>query len=154
MNSDLAEFPSRIRSIFESTPEEKLRIRPKAGGWSLTEQFNHLVDLEREAWTPRIKRLLEENDPQLPNFDGDAVAKERNYNELPPFNAVNGLVVARAVNVRRLDEAPDLDRKGELEGVGPVTLSGEADLMRKHDAEHLQQINELLQELGVASASS
>ena len=150
MNADLAEFPARVRAAAEAVPADKQHTRPSGGGWSIVEQLYHLSDLEREAWSVRIQRLLGEDNPQLPNFDGDAIAAARNYNEQALEPAIIRLVVARAVNVRRLDEAPDLNRTGQLEGAGPVTLSGIADLMRQHDAEHLAQITDLLRDLGVA----
>ena len=53
--------------------------RPAAGGFALVEHAWHLADLEREGYGARISRLLAETAPALPDFDGDRIAREREY---------------------------------------------------------------------------
>src|SRR5215470_1921827 len=51
------------------------------GAPSPVEQCWHLADLEREGYGSRIRRLLDESNPVLPDFDGARVARERKYAE-------------------------------------------------------------------------
>jgi hypothetical protein len=53
-----------------------------ADGFSPIEQCWHLADLEREGYAVRIRWLLTELEPALPDFDGERVAQERNYKSL------------------------------------------------------------------------
>src|SRR5215468_3688720 len=65
---------------------------------SPVEQCWHLADLEREGYGSRIRRILEETDPMLPDFDGARVARERNYLMRPLAAALDAFRAARAEN--------------------------------------------------------
>ena len=75
----LESTPALLARAAAELPEDRVRHRGTAGGFSLVEQVWHLADLEREAYAVRIRRLLAEDEPLLSNFDGDRVAKERLY---------------------------------------------------------------------------
>jgi hypothetical protein len=61
--------------------------------------------------------MLGKPDPFLKDLDGNALARERNYNGRPPGPALEEFALLRAANVERLQRlAPeDLDRKGSWE---------------------------------------
>jgi len=48
--------------------------------FSVLENICHLRDLELQGYTPRIRRILAEADPDLADFDGARVAAESSYN--------------------------------------------------------------------------
>ena len=84
----------------------------------------HLVDLEREGYGLRIRRMLAEDTPALLNFDGERIARERCYNEKDVTRGIAAFARARTQNLevlRRLS-ASEWRRAGALEGVGRVTL--------------------------------
>jgi hypothetical protein len=64
----------------------------------------HLADLEREAYAVRIRRLLTENEPQLSNFDGGRVARERLYQRRDLAEGLLAFTLARTPNHHRLRE--------------------------------------------------
>src|SRR5687768_544819 len=68
---DLTAFPSVIRQWMESVPQELLTRQPAAGGFALVENAWHLADLEVEGYGVRLRRLLAERSPVLPDFQGD-----------------------------------------------------------------------------------
>jgi hypothetical protein len=113
-----------------------------ADGSSPVEQCWHLADLERDGYGVRIRRLLTEDEPALPDFDGDRVARERDYKSL---SLTEGLAVfrqARAENVAALRRVSDREweRRGTQEGVGPIGLCDVPAMMAEHDEAHRKEI--------------
>ena len=116
------------------------------GGFSLVEQAWHLADLEREGYGERIRRLLAEEDPALPDFEGDRVARERAYRTKSLPEGVAAFAAARAANLALLRNvtAADWERSGRQEGVDRVALRDLPRMMGEHDAGHREEIAALL----------
>ena len=115
---------------------------------SPVEQCWHLADLEREGYGSRIRRLLEESDPVLPDFDGARVARERNYLMRPLAEALDAFRAARAENLAALRQAQAGDwlRAGVQDGVGPVALCDIPTMMAEHDEVHREEISSWLRD--------
>jgi hypothetical protein len=115
-----------------------------ADGFSPVEQCWHLADLEREGYAVRIRRLLHEVEPALPDFDGARVAQERNYTSLSLADGLQAFRRARAENLAALCRltASEWERRGTQEGVGPVGLCDIPLMMAEHDAAHRLEIDE------------
>ena len=75
--------------------------RPLAGGFAMIEHVWHLADLETDAYESRIRRILEEDEPELPNFDGEAVAAKRKYRALRLRDGIKKFTEARERNLAR-----------------------------------------------------
>jgi hypothetical protein len=148
---DLASFPSAVRRWMESVPQELLTKQPAAGGLALVENAWHLADLEVEGYGVRLRRLLAESSPALPDFQGDVLARERDYLHLPLAPALDRFEQARAENLALIHAATDADRRrtGEQEGVGIVTFAHVVEMMAEHDASHADEIAALRRELGI-----
>jgi DinB superfamily len=115
-----------------------------ADGLSPVEQCWHLADLERDGYAVRIRRLLNEIEPALPDFDGERVAQERNYKSLSLEDGLEAFRRARAENLvalRALSES-EWERRGTQEGVGRVGLCDIPLMMAEHDAAHRAEIDE------------
>jgi hypothetical protein len=125
------------------TPPEAAE-RLADGEFAPVEQCWHLADLEREGYAVRIRRLLEEDEPELPDFDGARVAAERNYRSLDLVAGLAAFRAARAANVAALRRVPDAawTRGGTQEGVGRITLCDVPAMMDGHDAAHRAEILE------------
>ena len=114
-----------------------------ADGFSPVEQCWHLADLERDGYAVRIHRLLNEIEPALPDFDGERVARERNYKSLSIAEGLAAFRRVRAENLaalRALSET-EWDRRGTQEGVGRVGLCDIPLMMAEHDAAHRAEID-------------
>jgi hypothetical protein len=109
---------------------------------SPVEQCWHLADLEREGFGARIRRLLAEEDPFLPDFDGARLARERDYRTRSLDEGLAAFRAGRAANLALLQSvAPDQwTRAGTQEGVGPVALCDLPAMMAEHDASHRAEI--------------
>src|SRR5215510_12729128 len=117
-------------------------VRPGPDGVSPVEICWHLADLEAEGYAVRIKRLLGEDQPKLPDFNGAAIAKTRNYSRLPLGDALNLFRYVRRTNVAILRRLTDEQwkRSGTQEGVGPVSLCDVPSMMAQHDASHRKEV--------------
>jgi hypothetical protein len=141
----LEETPGHIRQLAAEMALQDLKWKPSVDEFSAVEQVCHLRDLEREGYGARIKKLLTENEPALPDFDGSRIARERDYNSQDFESAFQEFALARAENVRVMKTlSPDqLNRSGVLEGVGAITLGKLFWLMREHDQSHREELSEL-----------
>jgi hypothetical protein len=141
----LLEMPNRLRTCAGELPQDRWARPPAPGQYSLVEHACHLRDLEEEGYTLRIRRLLREDSPVLPDFDGKAVAAARNYPGQELEAALRAFEEARLRNVALLDALPDalLERRGWFDD-GTITLRQLAGLMLEHDASHRTELDELM----------
>ncbi|MGH3426135.1 MAG: DinB family protein [Terriglobales bacterium] len=142
--ASLENMPTYLEETVRALTPELTRRRGPNDGFSPVEQVWHLADLEREAFAVRIKRLLAESNPQLPDFDGAAVASARQYRFLSPAEGLAAFREARRLNLHTLRVLPSdaWHRSGRQDGVGPVSLVDVLASMAAHDASHRDEIEE------------
>jgi DinB family protein len=142
----LSRTPALLARVAAQMPAELVRVR--SGPFALVEHAWHMADLERE-FGERIRRLLREDDPFLPDFDGERVAKERQYLTLDLAAGLAAFASAREETLRRLGGIPSQGwaRRGRQEGVGTVSLSEMPGRIVDHDRAHLNEIADLLADL-------
>jgi DinB superfamily len=145
----LESTPALLARAAAELSEDKVRQRGTAGRFSLVEHVWHLADLEREGYGARIRRLLTEEEPQLLNFDGDRVARERVYHRRDLAEGLLAFTAARTRNLHTLRELSPADwkRTGEQEGVGLIALADVPRMMAEHDRAHGIEIAELVREI-------
>jgi DinB superfamily len=145
----LGETPNKLARLTDGLSVADLRWKNSADEFSALENFCHLRDLELDGYTRRIKRILNEMDPLLADFDGARVAAEGNYNNQQPEVALETFQTARRKNVELLRQLTEqqLERGGTLEAVGKITLRQLAAMMREHDEGHIEDLRVLLQRL-------
>jgi hypothetical protein len=139
----LGETPSSIEMVIKSLSESEVRHKPDEQDFSVLEHICHMRDIEGEGYRPRIQRLLAEDNPFLPDIDGDRLALERGYNSQEIASAFEEFSRFRAENLRVLRSVPldKLESVGILENVGAISLAKLILMMLEHDDEHLQTIN-------------
>jgi hypothetical protein len=140
---ELLGMPTFLEQRFGSLPPELVTAPDALGGFSPVEHCWHLADLEREGFGVRITRLRQEDQPDLPDFDGARIAAERRYREksLPP--AITAFWEARLANLAALRSLDDSDwsRWGVQQGVGRVAIRDLPRLMVEHDRQHRKEID-------------
>lgn len=126
-----------------------IRRRPAGGGFSFLESVWHLADLEREGYGARIRSLLTEDRPVLPNFDGDSLARERRYQDRDLAEGLAAFAAARRENLETLRgaTAAQWKRPGVQEKLGAISLADQPRMMAEHDRSHTNDIAALLSEL-------
>ena len=142
----LASMPGFLANV-ASRLDGPARLRPRpGGGFCFLEQVWHLADLEVLGYQARIERLLTEQDPLLRDFDGAAVARERDYRAQDLDLGLDRFTRARRRNLALLASAGprDWDRGGRQEGVGGIRLLDLPRMMAAHDESHRDEIAEIL----------
>ena len=142
----LEAMPADLQAAAEQMSEAAARTPPAHGGFCLVEQAWHLADLEREGYGERIRRLLAEEDPELPDFDGTRVAAARNYRARSLAAGIAAFRAARTANLAVLGSVPSRawERGGRQAGVGAISLRDVPRMMRTHDDGHRAEIAALL----------
>jgi hypothetical protein len=137
----LSAMPDVLDQAFAGLSAADARLAG-ADGFSPVEQCWHLADLEREGYGVRIRRLLTEEEPALPDFDGERVARERDYRSLSLSEGLAAFRQARAENLAALRRVSDheWERRGTQEGVGRIGLCDVPSMMAEHDAAHRKEI--------------
>jgi hypothetical protein len=138
----LARMPEELSGQFAALSALGARERRAGQAFSPVEQVWHLADLEHEGFGRRIERLLHEEQPVLADFDGDAIAAERDYRRRSLREGLAAFAAARAANLARLAQLTSTDwaRSGTQEGVGAVALCDMPVFMSQHDAAHRAEI--------------
>ena len=141
----LSSTPQQAAALVRGLSEERLSSRASENAFSLRENVLHLRDIDIEGYERRVRLILVENCPVLPDVDGGRLRVERNYNAQPVEPALEDLRRARAASVERLKACSeaDLERRAELEGVGVITLRRLLEFWMEHDRGHLADMAEL-----------
>src|SRR5262249_42834360 len=129
---------------------EQLVARPVAGKWSTLEVVCHIADFDIVG-ADRIKRVIAENKPTLPDGDEKLFAARSTLPHphlsegFPPSGAIRGQVarILRTVN----DD--DFARIGNHTAAGPLTLQQLVERMAKHLPHHVNFIAEKRKALGI-----
>jgi DinB superfamily len=118
---------------------------PPPGEWAIIEVMGHLANTEERALA-RVCRMLAENDPELPPFDQEALAEERQYLGLDLAGELARLEELRRQHITALEalDATGWERTGRQgqHGTMSVELYGDPRGCRRVD--HLAQIARLL----------
>ncbi len=140
----LRALPGQVEALVRDLDEEALRRRPAPGDWSIKQVCAHLRD-SSEIDGGRIRRMLEEEDPLLPPYDQEALARERDYqNESMPLilTALRAFSGGEAYVLEGLSEE-QWQRAGRHEERGPITVAQYAEAQGAHVRAHLEQLRAL-----------
>jgi hypothetical protein len=141
----LGSTPQQAEALVRGLSEEQLSWRASENTFSLRENVLHLRDIDIEGYERRVRLILVEDYPVLPDVDGGRLRVERNYNAQPVAPALEDLRRAREASMERLKACSeaDLERTAELEGVGVITLLRLLEFWMEHDQSHLADMAEL-----------
>ena len=140
--AELERMPGWLDAAFAGLSAAEAATPAPDGGFAPVAQCWHLADLEREGFAVRIRRLLAEREPQLPDFDGARLARERRYELRSLAEGIAEFRRARLANLAALRavRGEEWTRAGQQEGVGRVSLCDLPSLMAEHDAAHRREI--------------
>ena len=131
-----------VQAELNAAPEASLAWHPAPGEWCVKETLGHILEAERRGFNGRIQRILQEQEPALPGWDQQAVARERQDCARPLPDLLKEFADLRADSLRLVAglQPADLARGGEHEKVGYLRV---ADLLHEwvhHDRNHLKQM--------------
>ena len=138
----LSETPEKIRLVAKNLTVEEQHFKPDKTQFSILEHICHLRDIEEQGYLVRIEKILGENNPFLPDLDGDKLAISREYQKKDLNLELDIFTRCRAESLLKVIKLspPELEKVGEMEGLGEITLSKLLLKMFEHDEEHLQAI--------------
>ena len=152
-------MPDRVEALLRLVPEEGLDWTPAS--WeavpgemlSVRGQICHLRDIEAEGYHLRIRRMLDETEPDLASLDSYALAEARDYHAAGIGEAMGAFRAARQITLDQLAglTVGQLDRPGTFAEYGPITLRGLVHLLASHDAQHLACLYWLLAKMSGAT---
>ena len=131
-----------VQAELAAAPEAALAWHPAPGEWCVKETLGHMLEAERRGFNGRIRHILQEQDPALPGWDQQAVARERQDCGRTTLELLREFTDLRADSLRLVTglQPSDLARGGEHEKVGHLRV---ADLLHEwvhHDRNHLKQM--------------
>jgi hypothetical protein len=135
--------PAQLKAALKGLPKKLLLWTPAPGKWSILEIVCHMRDMEEHAYLARYRRILAEDEPALPDIDGDQWALERDYRGQRLPEVLRDWVRLRKETLRLLKKvkADQWSRRGIHETAGPL---GVDDFLRRqavgNDEAHLGQI--------------
>ena len=141
----LQEMPAFLEQALDGATRHDLELRVAPGTFCLIEHACHLRDLEREGYLVRLRRMLTEDEPVLPGFDGDTVARERDYMKQDALAAAREFAQARAgflLLARSMREA-QMRRMARFMG-RTITACDLLSMMAEHDLGHCREIAALV----------
>ena len=141
----LAAFPEDLARSLAGHPKEAL-VRPASdGGWGVVENLCHLRDWE-QIFLERARAIVERERPELPAYDDELWAIERDYRGQDPARVLDQLRDLRGELVALLRGLPaDAWSRVGVHGLhGEITLRWLAEHVREHGEEHLAQLREAL----------
>ena len=149
MIAALAAMPSKVRDIVSLVPRDAWATRPENGGFSLLEHVCHLRDIDGEGYRERVERMLAEERPDLPDIDGDALARQRDYPSQDLEEALSTFATTRRQIATRLAGLTPKERRrtGLMAIEKEVTIEGLLGAMLAHDSAHLDELSELRRQL-------
>jgi hypothetical protein len=135
--------PARLKAATRGIPKTVLVWAPAPGKWSILEIVCHLRDMERDAYLTRYRRILAEDEPRLPDIDGDRYSLENDYRSQKLGEALREWTRLRRECLKLLSgvKREEWDRAGIHETAGRLTVAG---FVRRqalgNDEAHLGQI--------------
>jgi transcriptional regulator with XRE-family HTH domain len=149
MIAALAAMPSKVSDIVALMPRDAWTCKPSNGGFSLLEHVCHLRDIDADGYRERVERILTEERPSLPDIDGDALAKQRDYQSQDLEEALSSLTATRWQIAARLAKLTpeERHRTGLMAATNEITIEGLVGAMLAHDSAHLDELSELRGEL-------
>jgi DinB superfamily len=146
----LAAMPELLQARLGALGAAEAAAPGPNASFSPVEHAWHLADLEREGYLARIGCLLSEDEPLLPDFEGDRIARERSYKTRSLAAGLTAFEQARAETLARLAGLAEAEwlRAGRQEGVGRVALCDLPAMIEAHDASHRAELAAWLEARG------
>lgn len=123
--------------------------RPQPNEWSLTEIICHLRDVDEEVNLPRLRKVLDENNPFIPGMVTDPWAEERGYNQQNGIAALGRLIGIRLKILDLLQKlSPEQWERSARHAIfGPTSLRELVSIHASHDRLHVQQALQVIRSL-------
>lgn len=134
----------QFERLIDKRSSDDLQQAAQDGGWGIVEILGHLQDWE-EIVHDRVRRILEEDHPELEDYDDSLWAIDHEYGSQDGHKIFAHIEELRHKLIERLRviENDAWNRTATLTGNGEITLSWLIQSIVKHDTRHLAQAREV-----------
>ena len=141
--SGLSGTPTVLAHLANQISPDAWDRRPVPDRFTLREIYAHMADWDA-VWLERLTTALESDDPQFPDRDPGRMAIANDYASVDPTQCIQQFRDRRSELLQTLEglSPDDWDRQGEHSVRGPVTIEDLAVTALGHDAYHIAQIAE------------
>ncbi len=135
-----------LNSMANAFPTHLWNECPEPEEWCLTEILCHLRDVEREINLPRLRVILEEDNPFIVGIDSDAWADERNYKDQNGTAALKEFIKTRSQTLSQIDQLNEEEwqRPAQHAIFGPTDMKEIISIIAQHDRLHTCQVYETI----------
>jgi uncharacterized damage-inducible protein DinB len=139
--------PAVFEALFAGQPHVALERRG-VEGWSAKDVLAHLVSIQPLTLVARVRAIVEEDVPSLPDIDEQDTLARSGLRDRPAAELVAKFVEERARAMAFLDGLSDdqLRRRGRHQVAGEITAADAIHHMAYHDLLHIAQAANLLAE--------
>ncbi|MBV8207404.1 MAG: DinB family protein [Acidobacteria bacterium] len=145
---EIANAPAAIVAAASGLTDAELRYKPSPEKWSALEILAHLADIEL-VYGFRLRQIIAQPYSTLAPVDQDAWSRTLGYGSAAVSELMERYVCLRRANVallRRLTSADLRQSAFHPEYDDSFTLADLVTFMRRHDPNHLAQIERLKQQ--------
>jgi hypothetical protein len=142
----LASTPAALRELL-ATPDDAALDDPVDEGWSVRHVVAHILDVEDVIYADRIAGILGEDRPFIRSIDPLLRMRERGLLDRDVADLLDELAKRRppALDSLRALRGQQLERAGDHDEAGPITVSDLVHQWAYHDLMHLKQAASILQ---------
>jgi FMN phosphatase YigB (HAD superfamily) len=146
MIATLRGSPAALNTTLSKIPTEAWPWRPAQKAWGLTEIICHLRDVEAEINLPRLRKILQVDNPFIPGVDSDSWADQRDYLRQDGEAAFEDFLDAREETLDILDNLNEAGWSRPIRHAifGPTHLREMVRIMAGHERLHGRQIHEVI----------
>lgn len=142
----LRKTPVVLNALLKGVSQEQAQqLTDGSGGWNVIETMCHIRD-SADITLTRTQRILDEDQPHLPNFDPQEGAQRRDYKRQNLANEFEAYLVQRRALVEILAGLSEdqWQRRGTHSTYGSITLLDLMVFTTWHDLNHIEQIARIL----------
>lgn len=142
----LAQTPATLRALLSAVPQDVVEA-PADEGWSPKDVVAHLLANHPWAMVNRVRLMLDEDDPPVPDVDEQVALDDSGLRPKPLDELLDELELRRAEAVAWLRElTPEqLGRTGRHEVAGEISIADLLHHLAYHDLLHVEQAARMLQ---------
>ncbi len=151
----LREAAHELESQLWEADVQDQRRRIADDAWSLAEIAAHIRDREQH-FLRSLELIFAWDAARIPHFDGEALAMERDGQQLDMYEALDRYTYLRHASVNLLwsADADAWEKTGIHPYLGPVSVRRLAREQNEHDLEHLWQVRQLRETLASSAPAT
>jgi hypothetical protein len=137
----LRSTPAVLGSLSQELTASQWSRQTQPGEWRLAEIVCQLRDVDTEVNIPRLKKILQEDNPFLPGMDTDRWIKERQYHLQDGPQALQSFIASRLDLIALLDtlQPTGWQRTARHSYFGRTDVVELVRIIALHDRMHIQQ---------------